>query len=338
MIASASRKRVELVRNPRFREWSRDAKPDGYPDRIVALFGVRGNKRVAMVKRGGADLVRSSSASLEDLRARLPGQVRVSASPRTDFVFLNTRLPPFDRRSVRRALNLAVDRNELVRLSGGAAAAPPTCQILPPGFPGYSQYCPYAERTPDGSIGGPKIELARRLVARSGTRGMRVVVWAWAGLWERQLRYIVSVLRELGYDAHGYLRREFDYYGRTDIQAGFGLWSADYPSPGGFFAGQLTCAAYHPEASFRPFPFNNGNAAGFCDPAIDRRIRRAYQVQARDPEAAKPLWSEIDRRYVEAAPYVPTVNSRVADLVSKRVGNFQFHPLWGPLFDQMWVE
>ena len=47
--------------------------------------------------------------------------------------------------------------------------ATPTCQILPPNIPGYVRYCPY---------GAPDLRTARRLVAASGTRGMRVVVCA----------------------------------------------------------------------------------------------------------------------------------------------------------------
>jgi hypothetical protein len=35
---------------------------------------------------------------------------------------------------------------------------------------------------------------------------------------------------------------------------------------------------------------------------------------------------------------VPTYNSKWIGLVSKRVGNYQFHPEWGVLFDQLWVR
>ena len=331
MIASASKKRIELVRNPRFREWSRTAKPDGYPDRIVMLFGVEGEKSIRMVEGGAADLtsLERESGQVADLQARFPSQVRLDTSPTaTYYVFLNTRLPPFDRASVRRAVNLAVDRNELVRLFGGAGVAWPTCQALPPGFPGYRRYCPWAKQTPDGAIGGPKIAEARRLVARSGTRGMPVVVWALAACCKRQLHYLVSVLRELGFDARGQLREEFDLL-RFDVQAGFTGWYADYPSPGGFFEAWLTCDAASD---------NQLNPGGFCDPAIDRQIRQASELQARDPEAAYAVWSEIDQRIVDRAPIVPISNPRSPSFVSKRVGNFQFHPVWGPLFDQIWVR
>jgi hypothetical protein len=35
---------------------------------------------------------------------------------------------------------------------------------------------------------------------------------------------------------------------------------------------------------------------------------------------------------------VATNNPRNVDLVSKRVGNFQHHPLFGVLLDKLWVK
>jgi hypothetical protein len=35
---------------------------------------------------------------------------------------------------------------------------------------------------------------------------------------------------------------------------------------------------------------------------------------------------------------VPTVNLRQVDLVSKRLGDYQFNPVWGFLVDQSWVR
>jgi hypothetical protein len=35
---------------------------------------------------------------------------------------------------------------------------------------------------------------------------------------------------------------------------------------------------------------------------------------------------------------VSLVNTRGLALVSKRVGNYQYHPQFGPLLDQLWVQ
>ena len=52
----------------------------------------------------------------------------------------------------------------------------PTCQILPPNFPGYEAYCPYTSGSGTTKWAGPDIAKAKQLVKESGTAGMKVVV------------------------------------------------------------------------------------------------------------------------------------------------------------------
>ena len=75
----------------------------------------------------------------------------------------------------------------------------PTCQILPPNFPGYRPYCPYtAGSTKSGKWTAPDLAKAKALVARSGTRGMKVTVWAWSQA-KGFNQVAVKALRSLGY-------------------------------------------------------------------------------------------------------------------------------------------
>ena len=60
-------------------------------------------------------------------------------------------------------------------------------------------------------------------------------------------------------------------------------------------------------------------------------------MQAQDQGAAAKLWAEVDRDATNLAAVVPTYTPRNIDLVSKRVGNYQHHPLFGVLLDQLWV-
>jgi peptide/nickel transport system substrate-binding protein len=61
-------------------------------------------------------------------------------------------------------------------------------------------------------------------------------------------------------------------------------------------------------------------------------------VQAQDPAAASVIWQEIERVILAQAPLVPTANLQNVDFVSKRIRNYQFHPQWGSLLDQLWVK
>ncbi len=114
---------------------------------------------------------------LEDIRIHSPGQLRVNPVLGIELLTINNRLPPFDRPAVRQALNYAIDRGEIVRLYGGPTVAEPTCQVLPPGIPGYRRYCPYTRHArADGGWAAPDLARARRLVAASGTVGARVTI------------------------------------------------------------------------------------------------------------------------------------------------------------------
>jgi peptide/nickel transport system substrate-binding protein len=82
----------------------------------------------------------------------------------------------------------------------------------------------------------------------------------------------------------------------------------------------------------------NLNNAQFCDRGIDRQIERAVSLQATDPDAARRRWESIDRQLADQAPWVPLVNLKSVDIVSKRVGNYQNSPSIGVLIDQLWVR
>ena len=123
---------------------------------------------------------------------RFAGQIHSNPLPGLVAFFLNTRTAPFDNIDARKAVNYAVDRRAAAAVTSGAGAAAPTCQILPPNFPGYRRYCPYtADPGPGRAWRAPDLERARRLIARSNTRGMHVKVWApLPGLTTRRASYV----------------------------------------------------------------------------------------------------------------------------------------------------
>ena len=127
-----------FVRNPYFRPWSEAARPAAYPDRIVWRLDVPAEAATRATKSGRADVPTTSSR-----RAARRGQdaarepVHVDPVHGTYFYFFDQRRRPFNDVRVRRAVNYAVDRNQAIGLARGADVAGPTCQVLPPNFPGY---------------------------------------------------------------------------------------------------------------------------------------------------------------------------------------------------------
>ena len=251
--------------------------------------------------------------------------------PNIQALFLNTRVPPFNRLDVRRAVNFAVDRAAATNAWGGPSNAEPTCQTLPPNFPGYRPYCPYtAGSTKRGKWSAPDLATARALVARSGTRGMKVTVWAWS-LAKNFNPVAVRVLRSLGYRVSVRPVNGFNHYWavvgdpRNRAQIGFdGNWG-NYPAPASFLLSLFSCPAL--------------DSSEFCDPGLDRQMRKAQAEQVSDPTASRTLWQRVDREITDAAPWVPLVATKNVYFLSKRVGNYQYSPTaMGMLIDQLWVR
>jgi peptide/nickel transport system substrate-binding protein len=167
-----------LIRNPRFREWSQQAQPGGYPDRIVVRLDVGPGQAVADVEQGRADvLLAPPPDAVGQLATHYTSQLHSGPLAGTFALPLNTRIPPFNSPAARRALNYAIDRNAVIALNGGPLAAQPTCQVLPPVMPGYQPYCPYTlQAGPGGAWTAPDMALAERLVRESGTQGDKVTV------------------------------------------------------------------------------------------------------------------------------------------------------------------
>ena len=342
-------RQLTLVRNRYFRQWSQAAQPDGYPNTIEFEISPKlsADNLIRSVSASRADLVSTewtnspTSSQLQATTNQYAGQIHANPEPITNGLFLNTRLAPFNRLDVRRALNYAIDRSAAVERDGGSIFAAPTCQVLPPDFPGYQPYCPYtAAGSKSGRWTAPDLAKARALVARSGTRGMKVVVWV-DNYTTAEAPPVASLLRSLGYRASiktiqngkGFIYFNVVGDSRNKAQIGIWGWDADYPAASDFFRSLLTCTSFTPDSR------DNSNYSEFCDPAIDRQIGKALALEANNPPAAASLWQRVDRAVVDQAPVIPLDNPKAVDVVSKRVGNYQYSGNgFGVLIDQLWVR
>jgi ABC-type transport system substrate-binding protein/DNA-binding SARP family transcriptional activator/streptogramin lyase len=332
-----------LVRNPRFHEWSHEAQPDGYPDRIEVGVGPPG--QVAALERGSTDvLLAPPLGRVDELARRFANQLHIDPVGATFALAMNTRVAPFDNLAVRKALNYALDRNRIARLTGSSLTAQPTCQILAPTIPGYRPYCPYTlDPGPSGSWTAPDLAKAQQLVDSSGTKGMKVALVLSPPLPREPTvqigRYVVSVLDRLGYEASSKVIDDTSAAGvgalgdsRKRPQVGWFTWYQDHPTPSNFVNPLLTCAAFLPANAY------NLNIAEFCDRSIDAEARRAHSLQQTDPAAAGETWGRVDRDLVDQAPWAPLYNPRAVTALGARVGNYQYHPFWTVLLDQLWVR
>ena len=331
--------RMRLVRNPHFKEWSHDAQPDGYPDEVLYKFGLTPEAEITEVQNGQADWSFDAPPGdrLGELGRKFGSQVHLSPMTEIYYASLNVNLPPFDNLKARQAVNDAIDRNALVKLYGGAKLASASCQILPPGIPGYRPYCPFGARAGE-RWAGPDLARARQLVRDSGTAGQRVTVVADEGTVQRDIgTYLSSVLNQIGYKATVHSLSsdiEFTYIQNTNnkVQIGVSYWAQDYPAPSDFLNAMFSCAAFHPGSDA------SANISGFCDRALDARMQQAMALSLTDAAGANKIWAEIDRSVTDRAPAAVLFVPRNVDFVSKRVGHFTFSPQDNWIITQSWVQ
>ncbi|TNC71751.1 ABC transporter substrate-binding protein [Rubellimicrobium roseum] len=328
-----------MARNPNFQEWSQDAQPDGYVDRIEYGFGLTDEAQVTAVQNGQADWMfdQPPADRLNEIGTQYAEQVHVN--PLTAFWYapMNTNLPPFDDVRVRQAVNYAIDRAALVQVFGGPVLAQPVCQILPPGFPGHEDSCIYTQ-SPGTTWTAPDMDKARALVEESGTAGQDVTIVVEDTTVSRGVgTYLQSVLTDLGYNASVNAissNIQFTYIQNTNnnVQISVSQWYQDYPAASNFLNVLLSCASFHPgsDASI--------NIAGYCNEELDARMQAAMELAVTDPEAANAEWAKIDQAFMEEAPMAPLFTPKAIDFLSTRVGNYVFSNQYKWVMSEAWVQ
>jgi peptide/nickel transport system substrate-binding protein len=338
----APQKQMKVVRNTFFKEWSKDAQPEGLPDAIVQKFGLSVEAEVTQVENDQADWIANAdsipSDRLPELSSKYAKQVHINPLTAVFYFAFNVRVPPFNNLKARQAVNYATDRNALVKLYGGTNVAVPTCQVLPPNFPGYKPYCPYTANPGSGKWTAPDMAKAQQLVNESGTKGAAVKVNTDTTEVDKAYGlYFIGLLNKLGYKASPqFLSNDIQYpyiqNSKNKVQFAYSSWYQDYPAASDFLDILLGCDSFHPNSNSSP------NIAEFCNKPIQAKMDKAGQLGLTDPQASNDKWAEVDRAVADQAPWVAMFNPKNLDFVSKRVKGFQFSPQWYFLLGQASVK
>jgi peptide/nickel transport system substrate-binding protein len=330
---------LKLVRNPHFKEWSRPAQPEGYPDAIDYTFGQTVESQVTAIQNGQADWMYDPPPAdrLNEIGTKYASQTHVNPLTAFWYATLNVNMAPFNNKLARQAINWAVDRSAVVRLYGGTNLASPACTILPPGFPGHTDSCAYTK-------GGGKtwsaadLAKAKELVKQSGTAGQEVGIVVQDDDVNKSIgQYLQSLLTQLGYKAtlkplSGNIQFTYIQNTKNKVQLALTSWYQDYPAASDFLNVLLSCASFHPGSD------SSINIAGFCDKGIDAKMKTALETGRTDQKTADQQWGAIDQEIMAQSPVVPLINPKLIDFTSKRVGNYQFSKQFYMLVGQLWVK
>lgn len=310
------------ARNP---AWSSDngpAMPDypsGSVERIEVSVVRSGDAEVRRVIDGKADWMQNPPPAylVPDLRESFEGsQLRFDRIPSTYYFWMNMRRPPFSDLRVRRAANYAVNPAALRRIYGGQLD--PAHQILPPDFPGFERFNLYPY----------DLRKARRLIAAAKPRDRRITVWTDTESPNNEAgRYFAGQLRKIGFRVRLKVVNADNYFTvigsrRTrNLDAGWSDWFMDYPHPDDFFRPLLFGGSI--------LRFYNGNFAKVAVPRLDAKIRSL----GRRPlgPATERAYAELDRSYMELAPWVPYGTRVLSTFVSRAVDfdRVVFNPVFG---------
>ena len=229
----------------------------------------------------------------------------------TIFLYANAARPPFDSADIRKALSMAIDRDQLVRLamhnrthgSDGTGLSDKhqawrDPQALRMGD--WVNYDPTRAAALLDAAGWKLGEDGLRYNA-SGTplRAELQVVSGWSD-WLRAAQVISVQLRAIGVDAP-VRARDFgawmDGLSRGDFVLSFG-WSGDGPTPYDLYAGMLGSAALRPLGTPAASQWHR-----FADRESDALLA-AFEA-ATDPEEQKVVAAALQRRFALLAPAIP---------------------------------
>ncbi len=224
---------------------------------------------------------------LDAWRAEHPEQLRTDPFLDAYFYRLNTRLPALADARVRRALSLAIDREQLTTtlLRGGQR---PATAFVPPGTGGYTppavlRFDPEAARAllaEAGHPGGKDLPVLELLYTTSENH--RRIAEALQAQW----RTVLGVETRL---ANQELASLLEARRTGNFQLLRSSWVADYAAPETYLDLFTTHSAQ--------------NFTGWSDPAYDQLIHAA--ARAPDSAARFTLLQQAETRLLDAAPIIP---------------------------------
>jgi dipeptide transport system substrate-binding protein len=235
------------------------------------------------------------------------------------YLAYNTLIAPYDNPKVRKALNMAMNKQAIIDAvfqGAGKVAKNP----LPPTIWSYN----------DAVVDDPyDPEAARKMLEEAGVKGLKAKVWAmpvqrpYNPNARRMAEVIQSDWAKVGVEVEivsfewaEYLKRSSDKDRDGAILLG---WSGDNGDPDNFLATLLGCKAV-----------GGNNRAQWCYQPFEDLIQKAKIVS--DQAERTKLYEQAQVIFKEQAPWATIAHSLVSEPLRKEVVNYKIDPLAGHIF------
>ncbi len=295
----------------RFEDYHREGVPK--LDRITFQIGLEPTVALLRLQQGQADVPGDGIPPAQFLQVMndpaQAEQVVEGGQLHTGYVTMNTQMEPFDDKAVRQAVNMAINKDRIVRIVNGRAV--PANQPLPPTMPGYAEDY-------EGYAFDP--EAAKQKLAEAGyPDGFSTELYVMnVDPNPRIAQAIQQDLAAIGIDAEIRSLAQSNVIaagGEPDqapmIWSGGMAWIADFPDPSNFYGPILGCGG----------AVKGGwNWAWYCNEELDARAAEADSMTGPDQADARiDAWRQIYLDIMEDAPWVPIFNEQRFTLVSDKM-------------------
>jgi peptide/nickel transport system substrate-binding protein len=288
---------------------------DGLPrlDQIVFEVGQEPIVALLRLERGEVDIAGDGIPPAKFLETKnnpkFKDLIVEGSQLHTGYVTLNVKMKPFDNLKVRQAVNMAINKDRIVRIINGRAV--PANQPLPPLMPGYDE-------SYEGFSHDPA--KAKALLAEAGLAdGFETELFvANTDPQPRIAQAIQQDLAEIGVKAEIKSLAQANVIaagGEADqapmIWSGGMAWIADFPDPSNFYGPILGCGGAVP---------GGWNWAWYCNEKLDARAIKADSMADPSQAAARiEEWRKIFTEIQDEAPWVPIFNEQRFTIRSSRL-------------------
>ena len=288
-----------------------------YLDKITIQIGLEPSVALLKLQRGEIDILGDSipparfTKILQD--PEWSKQVVSGSDLQTGYITMNVHIAPFDDVRVRKAVNMAINKDRIVKMINNRAI--PANQPLPPTMPGYNKtYKGYPY----------DVEAAKALLAEAGLAdGFTTELYCMNV--DPNPRIAQSIQRDL---ADIGIKVEIRSQSQGTVIAAGGekdqapmiwsggmAWIADFPDPSNFYGPILGCGG----------AVQGGwNWSWYCNEEIDAMAQKADAMS--DPKKMKDredLWNTVFTKIMDDAPWAPVFNETRFNMHSKNVAGDQ---------------
>ena len=241
------------------------------------------------------------------------------------YLAYNTQMPPYDNAKVRRALNMAINKQvllEQVFQGHGLTAKNP----IPPTIWAYDEttvddvYDPQAARAILNAEGYTELDL--KIWAMPVKRTFSPNSTLMAEMIQDDLRQIGVNVEIVSYEWEEYLLRSRDIGRNGAVLLG---WTGDNGDPDNFLRILLSCRMVEKQ-----------NRAQWCNEEFDTLLRKAALSTSQEERAT--LYAEAQAIFKQEAPWATLAHSLRHTLVRSEVQNFVMHPLGHHIFNQVSLQ